>query len=448
VRALKAEVAAEVEAFLGAHAARGIDLEALEMGCRSVALRVAARKLEALLNADTRDHAGPAVKCSCGQMARYVGRRMKTFTSVLGTLELGRAYYHCATGRHGWYPRDRQMRLEGSSLTPGALRMVGIVATDESFQASSKKLHDIGGIDIDPKLVERAAEALGEEIARDERELREAPDLAEIAATKYMGVDGTGTPMRPDQVEGIEGKDEDGRARTRETKVVVTWTAESKDKHGLPTCDEGSQRYSAAIETVESKPKDKHVAPFVQRVIREGRRTGFDKAHRQVFVADGAVWIWALVAMLYPRAIQILDLYHALEHITKVAKSIFGAATDLATQWAKQQSQSIRDGKVDQVIADMRGFAANEDARLCADYFEGHKRRMRYPEFRAMGLCVGSGVVEAACRHVVGDRLKHSGMHWTVHGANAITALRCCQLSGRFEDFWERRAFAQNQRAA
>jgi len=75
-------------------------------------------------------------------------------------------------------------------------------------------------------------------------------------------------------------------------------------------------------------------------------------------------------------------------------------------------------------------------------YFEKNKDRMRYNEFRRQGLFVGSGVVEAGCRTVIGQRLKQSGMHWTVKGANSIIALRCCFLSNRWEDFWEYRACA------
>jgi hypothetical protein len=101
----------------------------------------------------------------------------------------------------------------------------------------------------------------------------------------------------------------------------------------------------------------------------------------------------------------------------------------------------LKEGRLDEVLAELDTHAAtHQEARECFSYFDKNRRRMRYAEFRAMGLCVGSGVVEAACKTVVASRFKGAGMHWSVNGANAILALRCSLLSGRFEDFWERRA--------
>jgi hypothetical protein len=77
-----------------------------------------------------------------------------------------------------------------------------------------------------------------------------------------------------------------------------------------------------------------------------------------------------------------------------------------------------------------------------AEYFERNAEKMRYPAFRAKGLFVGSGVIEAGCKTVIGARLKCAGMFWTVRGANAMIALRCCRLSRRFEDYWADRSSA------
>ena len=112
-------------------------------------------------------------------------------------------------------------------------------------------------------------------------------------------------------------------------------------------------------------------------------------------------------------------------------------------QWAKQRHDELDEGKIDAVLATLRVHAqANDEARKCLDHVARNQSRIRYPEFRAQGLCVCSGVVEAGCKVAIGTRLKRAGMHWTVAGADAIIALRCCKLSGRFEDFWERRSSA------
>jgi hypothetical protein len=207
--------------------------------------------------------------------------------------------------------------------------------------------------------------------------------------------------------------------------------------------DPGSVTYSAAIESAASRDTDALPSEFAQRVDREARRRGVDHARRRVVLGDGAPWIWNLADEQFPGALQIVDLYHAKGHLWDVGKAIYGAGSDLAEQWAKQRRDELDEGKLDAVLAALRVHAdANDEARKGLDYVTRNQSRMRYPEFRAQGLCVGSGVVEAGCKVAIGTRLKRAGMHWTVAGADAIIALRCCKLSGRFEDFWERRSAA------
>ena len=224
-----------------------LDFEAVEMAARRQTLRLAARALEQRLNADTRDHLGPELPCPCGGSAQYHGRHQKTFESALGPLSLQRAYYHCERCQSGFCPRDRALGLEGSSLSPGVLRMTGSAAALVSFKESSGLLHELAGVEVSAKQVERVAEGLGAEIAVDERQPVEKRSPA--APTMYLGMDGTGVPMRAPEVADRAGKQADGSAKTREAKVVTIWTAESRDKQGKPTRDPGSITYSAAIES-------------------------------------------------------------------------------------------------------------------------------------------------------------------------------------------------------
>jgi hypothetical protein len=422
------------------------DFEAIETAARRRAMRVAARAVEQRFNADTSDHVGPTAPCSCGQPARYAGRHTKSFTSVLGALALERAYYHCTRCRTGFCPRDRALGLEGPFLSPGVTRMVGHVGAMVSFVEGSELMQELAGVAVDPKQVERTAERLGREIAQDERIVVEPEPPT--APTMYLGMDGTAVPMRPSELEGREGKQPDGSSKTREVKLVTVWSAEGRDDEGIPVRDPGSVSYSAAIESAATRDTDKEVSPFAQRAAREATRRGFDQAPRRVVLGDGAPWIWNLADEQFPGAIQIVDLYHAKGHLWDVAKAIYGAGSDLGEQWAKQRRDELDKGKIDDVLAALRVHApANEEARKCLDYVAGNQSRMRYPEFRAQGLCVSSGVVEAGCKVTIGTRLKRAGMHWTVAGADAIIALRCCKLSGRFEDFWERRSAAARTRA-
>jgi hypothetical protein len=442
--AFDAEVVAEIEALVGPGSVDGWDFEAIETAARHKALSVAARAVERRLNADTSDHAGPTLPCACGQCARYAGRHDKTFESVLGPLTLARAYYHCSTCETGFCPRDHALGVTGGSLSPGVLRMVGRVGAMVSFEEGHELLAELAGVDVAIKHVERAAEALGREVAEDERCRVEAPVAEEaVAPTLYLGMDGTGVPVRKTELVDRPGKQPDGTAKTREVKLVTVWSAEGRDKKGTPVRDKGSISYSAAIESAATRDTDKHPAEFVQRVVREATRRGFDQAPRQVVLGDGALWIWNLADEHFPGAIQIVDLYHAKEHLSDVAKAIYGAGSNLGEQWAKQQRNQLDDGSINDILTALDVHAqANEKARKCVDYVTRNRNRMRYPEFRAQGLCVGSGVVEAGCKTAIGVRCKRAGMHWTVAGADAIIALRCCILSGRFEDFWERRSAA------
>ena len=403
---------------------------------------MAARVIERGLDADTSDHRGPTIACDCGGVARYTGRRPKTFTTALGELTLSRAWYHCDACGEGTCPRDRALGVAGTSLSPAVTRMVGLAAAMVSFAETSELLEDLAGVAVDPKQVERTAEALGREIAQDERTLVDASSPS--APVMYLGMDGTGVPMRASELAGRTGKRPDGSAGTREVKLVTVWTAEGRDSGGIPVRDRGSVSYSAAIESAATLDTDTTLSAFARRAEREARRRGFERAERRVVIGDGAPWIWKLADELFPGAIGIVDLFHAKEHLSAVAAAIYGAASDLGRQWARERHTELDDGRLDELLDAMRVHAAagSEEARRCLGYVETNRQRMRYPEFRAQGLCVSSGVVEAGCKVAIGTRLKRAGMHWTLAGADAIIALRCCKLSGRFEDFWERRSRA------
>ena len=410
----------------------------METAARRQALRLAACALQQRLNADTSDHAGPELPCSCGRPAQYHGRHEKTFESVLGPLHLERAYYHCAECQSGFCPRDQALHLELFSLTPGVLRMTGSTAALVSFEESSALLHELAGVEVSVKQVERAAEALGAEIADDERRCVEK--MGEVAPTMYLGMDGTGVPVRAAEVAGRTGKQPDGSAKTREAKVVTVWTAESRDAEGTPMRDAGSVTYSAAIESAAVTDTNPDRSTFAERVLREATRRGFTEASRCAVLGDGSTWIWNTTAELFPQATQILDRYHAKEALHRTTQTIFGATSE-GEVWVDARCQELDEGKLRAIVHALRLHAASSDEPIkCAMYIFRNRARMRYPKFRAQGLCTSTGVVEAGCKVAIGTRLKRAGMHWSVNGANAIIALRCCKLSGRYEDFWERRA--------
>ncbi len=411
------------------------------MAARRKAMHLAGRAVEERLNADTADYTGPTMPCACGELARYAGRRLKTLESVLGGLTLQRAYYHCRACGAGFYPRDRALGLESGMLSPGVLRMVGMVGTMVSFEEGQELLRELAGVEVSAKHVERAAEALGREAAQDERCVVEPPHHVEVPSTLYLGLDGTGVPMRGSELEGREGKQPDGTSKTREVKLVTVWSAEGRDEEGTPVRDTGSVSYSAAIESAATRDTDTIPSKFAQRVGREALRRGFDHAQRRVVLGDGALWVWNLADEHFPGAIQIVDRFHAKQKLSDVAKSIYGPQNSLGREWSRQRHKELDAGNIEVILRALRLFSPKDDeARKCVDYLQRNRGRMSYAKFRAEGLCTSTGVVEAGCKVAIGTRCKRAGMHWTVAGADAIIALRCCKLSGRFDDFWKRRS--------
>ncbi len=438
---LATDVVQEIETLLGRQAVADLDLEALELAVRQKVLQLAGAAVEQRLNADTSDERGSRSRCSCGQQARLVGRRKKRVQSVLGPLQLERAYYHCSCCGHGFCPRDRQLGIENTSLSPALTRMVGTVGAMVSFQEGGELLTELAGVTVDAKQVERTAEALGKEIAEQERVHTKALDSLPLPQTLYLGMDGTGIPLRAEELVGRPGKQPDGSAKTGDVKLCTIWSAETRDEEGIPVRDEGSVTYSAALESASALDTAAERSPFAQRVWREATRRRFCQAPRRVVLGDGAVWIWNITDEQFPDAIQIVDRFHAKQRLSDLAKALYGPTTPRAAQWAERRKEELDTGKFRALLtAIRRQLPRSEEARRCLHYFQTNRERMRYPEFQVQGLCTSTGVVEAGCKLAIGTRLKRAGMHWTVEGSNAIIALRCSKLSGRFQDFWERRS--------
>jgi hypothetical protein len=255
----------------------------------------------------------------------------------------------------------------------------------------------------------------------------------------YVQMDGTGIPVVKKETLGRKGKTEGQPAHTREVKLGCVFTQTGWDEEGYAMRDLDSTTYTGAIETAEE---------FGKRIYLEAWNRGWSRAEKKVVMGDGAEWIWNLAAPYFPGAIQIVDLYHARQHLWELARLLH--PNDHVTQqaWIKFHQRRLLDkGKIEKLTAALRAIRTSNPelaakVRIEADYFERNAERMRYPTFRRQHLFVGSGVIEAGCKTVIGSRLKQSGMFWTVRGANAIIALRCCHLNGQFEDYWASRPAA------
>ena len=378
-----------------------MDRATLEVALKQQVHHLAARVLEAKLNADHTDHRGATQPCPCGATARYVGRRAKGLTTVLGAITCERAYYHCAACGQGAAPRDAPCGLDASGLSPGVQRLAAMVGAMSSFPEGAILLQELAGIGVEAKAVERTAQRLGHAVAQDEA--THVTTTAPPSSVMYVGVDGTGIPMRPEVVAGRPGKPPDGSAHTREVKECVVGTADQRDAAGRPVRDDGSVSHSAAIENAAWAPGHPDRTPaLAQRGERELTRRGFFPARQQVLLGDGARWIWNLASLIAPAALQIVDGYHAKEHLSGLAATLFGPQTNAAHQWATARHAERDAGALDAVLAALRPFVTASGARgpraaTEYGYFHTNRDRMDYARFRALGLSVGSGVLEAGC---------------------------------------------------
>jgi hypothetical protein len=304
----------------------------------------------------------------------------------------------------------------------------------------------LAGLDVTTKSVERTAEAIGSGIAQSQQEeIQRAVQLdlpvivGEPIPILYTQMDGTGVPVVKKETEGRKGKTDGQPAHTREAKLGCVFTQTTWDNKGFAIRDPDSTTYTGAIETAEE---------FGRRIYLEAWNRGWSRAAKKVVIGDGAEWIRNIVELHFPGAIHIVDLYHARQHLWDVARALYPNDAVSQKAWMKVHRKRLLDkGKIEKLVIALRALPCTnpeviEKIRIEADYFERNAERMRYPKFRKQHLFVGSGVIEAGCKTVIGSRLKQSGMFWTVRGANSIIALRCCHLNGRFEDYWESRRAA------
>jgi hypothetical protein len=408
---------------------------------REGVLRLGGGILGELLSADP-GYRGHAVACGNGHEAVFTGYRGKVIDTVVGEARLRRAWYHCARckrGRghgRGLAPRDAELGVAGTSLSPGLAAMAATAGAAVPFGRAARLLAELAGIRLTVKRVERAAEtagAAGAAAARAEARLIARRTVVPLPPSPppdklYAVIDGTGVPVTRKETEGRDGKGEDGRARTREVKMAVFFTQDKLDDDGYPVRDRASSSYIAAFEPA---------AAFAGLVKAEGIRRGSDHVRQMTVLGDGAAWIWNIAAAKFPGATQIVDLFHAREHLHDLTRSLEFMLGDRKDEWLAARLEDLDYGYIDGIEAAVRKYPLEGAKKAEADkelgYFLNNAPRMRYHWFRQCGLFVGSGVVEAGCKSVIGQRLKQSGMHWTVAGADAITALRCGEASSQWE---------------
>ena len=413
------------------------------MAVRSAMHQAGAAALSELLQFPAPASDQRTVACPCGHQAPYRELRSKPILTAVGRVEVSRPYYLCLHCHTGQFPADVELDIENTEFSPGVRRMHAVVGQESPFDHGRQQMKVLAGLEVTTKAVERTAEAIGGDIAQGEqREMQRAMQLdlpvvvGEPVPILYVQMDGTGVPVVKKETVGRKGKTDGQPAHTREVKLGCVFTQTAWDQEGYPIRDPDSTTYTGAIETAEE---------FGKRIYLEARRRGWSRAAKKVVMGDGAEWIWNLAAPYFPGAVQIVDLFHARQHLWELARRLCPNDEVNQKAWIKVHQRRLLDkGKIEKLVCALRSIVSSnaevaDKIRTEADYFERNAERMRYPKFRRQHLFVGSGVIEAGCKTVIGSRLKQSGMFWTVRGANAIIALRCCQLNNRFEDYWEAR---------
>lgn len=386
------------------------------------------------------------VACSCGHPAHYRELRSKPVLTVVGMVEVSRPYYLCLHCHTGQFPADVELDIEDREFSPGVRRMQAVIGQEAPFDHGRQQMKLLANLEVTTKAVERTAEAIGEDIAAGEqKEIQRAVQLdlpvvvGKVVPILYVQMDGTGIPVVKKETVGRQGKTEGQPSHTREVKLGCVFTQTTWDKEGYPIRDPDSTTYTGAIEAAEE---------FGKRIYVEAWKRDWSHAEKKVVMGDGAEWIWNLAEQHFPGAVQIVDLFHARQHLWELARKLHPNDEVNQKAWIKVHQRRLLDkGKIEKLVVSLRSIDSGnpevaDKTRTEADYFERNTDRMRYPQFRRQHLFVGSGVIEAGCKTVIGSRLKQSGMFWTVRGANAIIALRCCHLNNRFEDYWEARRLA------
>jgi hypothetical protein len=417
----------------------GDGIEAAELAIRAGLTRLGRSVLEDLLAADG-GYRGPRADCGAGHQARFVSCRDKAVDTVLGPVTLSRAWYHCAACGHGFAPRDAELGVAGQTMSPGLAKMADRAGAAVPFTPAAKLVGELAGIEMGGKRLGRRAEADGaaaaavieaEAAAITARTVIPLPPAGPLPDILYIAVDGTGVPVISAETEGRAGKGEDGKARTREVKLCCCFTQTSLDEDGRPVRDPHSSSYLATFAPASG---------FGTLMAGEARRRGAGHVRQMVILGDGAHWIWNLATAHFPQATAIAGLYHARQHLHDLGKHLAFMLGDHHAGWVAERLDDLDNGDIDAIISAARVFplagVKAEELDTALGYFGTNAHRMRYKHFRSLGMFVGSGAVEAGCRAVIGQRLKLSGMHWSVPGATGILTLRCQEASGRWEEIW------------
>jgi hypothetical protein len=374
---------------------------------------------EALAATAPASYEGSSRPCGCGRKAKFMEYRGKGLVTLVGEVRVSRAYYYCRHCRTGVAPWDAAQGLSERCYSPGVKAVVAETAARMPYGGGMEFLARLTPLRIEESAAEWIAQEVGGRVreAQAEAVQQYLGGLAPLPAAPpvkrlYVTMDGSSAH--------IDGE-------WHEVKTGAVYEA-PPGKEGVD--EPGPKRYVSAAEPAED---------FTARLYVEALQASVHRAEEVVVIGDGAPWIWHHAAVHYPGAIEIVDYWHACQHIHDLAKAQYGEGSSPGARWAREQCTRLYEAGPAGFRRALRRMKprspdAAERLRLERGYFTENAARMRYPQFRERGLMIGSGIAEAACKVVVGQRLKQAGMRWKHHGADPILALRCLVLNNQHDD--------------
>jgi len=370
--------------------------------------------------------------CECGRLVRNKGQQSRCVVTAHGVLTVERAIYHCSACQHSFAPLDRELGLDGGSTTTQVRLWIALLAGQLPFAQASTTLQMLTGVFVSPSSIERQSVAIGTSLRQRHQEQAnrhqagQLPEPASKPGRLYIGWDGVFVPLR----DAWKKNKSAGKLSCRYGECKTGVVYETKvDKDGKDT-QVRTHAYVATLDKVES------FGPLLGTLAHQ---SGHHRAKEVVVSGDGAAWIWQLAAKQFAGAVQIVDFFHAAEHLGKVAEARFGEGNPEGKTWLSARLTELKTNQLDKVLSSVRSWRPSSLVKqklrhsTCA-YFSANAERMRYQTFLEKGYHIGSGVVEATCKHVVTQRLDQAGMHWRQETAEAIVALRAAQLSTRQTD--------------
>jgi hypothetical protein len=409
------------ELFCAFDSSKGASLDEIETEVRSVMLEIGRQTMEAIIRERGTGYSDKQIQTPSGSVADYREDRTRIMKTLMGPVEINRAYYHLGKGKGGYVPLDDSLSLPQEQYSYAVQEQMSLYAIEDSYEESAKKLRYTFPVEASGSTVRRIIQRRGKEIYQEELDKVEAifshkqpvPE-PEIQTPKrgYVGTDGVMVPT----VDGY-----------REMKVATTYDT-SFGKDAL-----ADNLYYHALFAVPEV--------FGEHLWVMLKERGICDAVESIWCCDGAKWIWKQKQLHDPDGKEIVDYIHACEYLQKVANVIHGVDTDKSQQCWRCMKFLLRNSGDEPVLSALRELSQDHSSKELSEaitYFQNNHSRMDYPTYEEEGYHITSSTVESACRHVVGDRLKRSGMRWTTQGAQYTTMLRLKWKNGKWTDYWMR----------